>query len=280
MNSIIAYILAITIYALISMPTSYLFARIYGVVVTAFTLWYGDGYFLFKKQIGGIEYRLGWLPLGGRIHYKVKRDTGRYTRHDCIEFQPVYQQITILSSGNFIAFSLFISSYYLRDLTGLFGVFSCICAVLFVDIFPYYIAKFSAHRIAKKQTFDRLVTVAYYFPLIILALCLYAFTPFFEDLFNLFAGNIKLWDYTNTPISQIFLALAGFLSIETTFLGRLVPINSGLGVFILDRLKAMHSGYRPTKKNNVEEDESLLRIVIEAVFWISLLGYVAYQLLS
>jgi len=277
MNPIIAYILLNTIYALISNVINYFLARFYGVVVRAFTLWAG-GYYPLKKQFGEVLFRLGWFPNSGGLSYKIKRDTGKYTRHDCLEFQPVYQQITILNSGSFWIFVLSATSYYIRGLTGLSGLFLSIFAMLFALIFPYYVAKFLAHRIPEKKVFNRLVSAGFYLALLVFAICIYTTTPFFEELFDLFSGNIKFRNHVNTPIGTLIISLAGFMGIQSVFLVRLPILGTGNGVVALGRLKAMHGGYQPTKAKI--EDYSDTVILIRTFLFLFLNIWIIYQLLS
>ncbi len=67
MNWIIPLLIISTLYILVYNLAMYLFARLFGIRVEKFYVWFNPFFSIFKKKIGDTEFGLGWLPLGGYI---------------------------------------------------------------------------------------------------------------------------------------------------------------------------------------------------------------------
>lgn len=84
----------------------FIMARIFGVRVDKFYVFFNPGFTLWKKKIGRTEYGLGWLPLGGYVKIGGMIDESldreqmqRPPADDDFRVKPSWQRLLIMSGG-------------------------------------------------------------------------------------------------------------------------------------------------------------------------------------
>ena len=97
----------------------FLFARLFGVKVERFSI--GFGKVVLSKTVGGTEYALSAVPLGGYVKMKGQDDadpTKISTDPDSYNMKPAWQRILILLGGPLFNFLLAFILYYFIALMG------------------------------------------------------------------------------------------------------------------------------------------------------------------
>ena len=81
-------------------------AKLFNTRVEKFYLFFDPYFSLFKKKIGGTEYGIGWLPLGGYVKISGMIDESMDTEHLNAEPQPwefrskpAWQRLIIMVGG-------------------------------------------------------------------------------------------------------------------------------------------------------------------------------------
>ena len=118
--SILAFIFSIVVLVFIHEMGHYLAARSVGVKVEKFYVGFNlFGYTLFKKEINGTEYGIGWFPLGGyvklagMIDESLDVEASNVPKENQLQYQPAWAKIWVMSAGvlmNFILATLIFSS--------------------------------------------------------------------------------------------------------------------------------------------------------------------------
>ncbi len=276
MNPIIVYILVTTIFVIIGNTVGLLLARHYGIGVVRFTVWLKVGFNLLKKQVGDTEFTLGWIPIGGHLEF----DRVYLFEHEMIEpkpfiDKPVHQQLITFSAGILSTFTLGLLGYYLIGSTKLSSVISLFFFLLLSCSGVYYTSKFLAYRIKNKNIYNWLVTIIYLLVFALYFLYLQEVVPVLDTLLDIFRGNIKLSDYTNSPIKTLFLPMLAFTGILFSVINFL-PFDFRFGGLFINRLKAMYGGYYPT---NVEESSTVISLITLATYF-AIFAFALYQILS
>jgi len=111
--SILAFIFSIVLLVFIHELGHYLAARSVGVNVEKFYIGFNlFGYALFKKEINGTEYGLGWFPLGGYVKLSGMIDESlddsslNIPKENQLRYQNVWAKIWIMSAGVLMNFLL------------------------------------------------------------------------------------------------------------------------------------------------------------------------------
>ena len=113
MISFIAFVFSIVILVFIHELGHYLAARSVGVKVEKFYIGFNlFGYALFKKQVNGTEYGIGWFPLGGYVKLAGMLDESLDTsasdvpKENQLQYQSPLAKIWIMSAGVIMNFLL------------------------------------------------------------------------------------------------------------------------------------------------------------------------------
>ena len=116
---ILQFTLSLTILVLIHEFGHFIFAKLFGVRVEKFYIFFNPWFSIFKKKIGETEYGIGWLPLGGYVKLSGMIDESmdkEQLKHDPQPWEfrskPAWQRLIIMLGGilmNFIlAFLIYI----------------------------------------------------------------------------------------------------------------------------------------------------------------------------
>ncbi|HOZ29906.1 MAG TPA: RIP metalloprotease RseP [Bacteroidales bacterium] len=99
-------ILALTILVLIHEFGHYLAARMFGIRVTKFFIFFDAGFKIWSKKIGETEFGIGWLPLGGYVKIAGMIDESLDTKQLKEEpkewefrSKPAYQRLIVMIAG-------------------------------------------------------------------------------------------------------------------------------------------------------------------------------------
>ena len=113
MISLLAFIFSIVILVFVHELGHYLAARSVGVKVEKFYIGFNlFGYTLFKKQIKGTEYGIGWFPLGGyvklagMIDESFDTDASDTPKENQLRYQSALAKIWVMSAGVIMNFLL------------------------------------------------------------------------------------------------------------------------------------------------------------------------------
>jgi len=118
MISIIAFVFSIVLLVFIHELGHYIAARSMGVKVEKFYIGFNlFGYALFKKEIDGTEYGIGWLPLGGYVKLAGMLDesldasSSEVPKENQLRYQSALAKIWIMSAGVIMNFLLAITIF-------------------------------------------------------------------------------------------------------------------------------------------------------------------------
>ncbi len=110
---ILQFILSITLLVLIHEFGHYIFAKLFGVRVEKFYIFFNPGFSLYKKKIGETEYGIGWLPLGGYVKLAGmidesldKKQLEREPQPWEFRSKPAWQRLIIMLGGIIMNFLL------------------------------------------------------------------------------------------------------------------------------------------------------------------------------
>ena len=117
------FILSLTLLVLIHEFGHFLFAKLFGVRVEKFYIFFNPGFSLYKTKIGETEFGIGWLPLGGYVKLAGIIDESLDKSHIGTEpkpwefrAKPAWQRLLIMLGGiimNIIlAFIIYIGMLY------------------------------------------------------------------------------------------------------------------------------------------------------------------------
>ncbi len=102
-------ILALTLLVVIHEFGHYLAARIFGIRVTKFFIFFDAGFKIWSKKIGDTEFGFGWLPLGGYVKIAGMIDESMDTEQMKEEpkdwefrSKPAWQRLIVMLSGVFM----------------------------------------------------------------------------------------------------------------------------------------------------------------------------------
>ena len=113
MISVIAFVFSIVVLVFVHELGHYLAARSVGVKVEKFYIGFNlFGYSLFKRQINGTEYGIGWLPLGGYVKLAGMLDeslditASDVPKKNQLQYQTGLAKVLIMSAGVIMNFLL------------------------------------------------------------------------------------------------------------------------------------------------------------------------------
>ena len=106
---VVQFLLSLLILIVLHELGHFSMAKLFGVRVDKFYVFFNPGFSLWKKKIGNTEYGLGWLPLGGYVkiggmvdesmdHEQLKRPAAP----DDFRVRPAWQRLLIMSGGVFV----------------------------------------------------------------------------------------------------------------------------------------------------------------------------------
>lgn len=103
---IIQFFLAFTIIVGIHELGHFIMARVFGIRVEKFYIFFNPGFSLFKFRRGGTEYGLGWVPLGGYVTIAGMIDESLNTeqmkqpvKQDEFRAKPAWQRFLVMIAG-------------------------------------------------------------------------------------------------------------------------------------------------------------------------------------
>ncbi len=114
---ILQFILSFSILVFVHELGHFAFARMFGIRVEKFYLFFNPWFSLFKKKIGGTEYGIGWLPLGGYVKIAGMIDESMDTEQmkqpakpDEFRSKPAWQRLLVMVGGVMmnVLFAMFI----------------------------------------------------------------------------------------------------------------------------------------------------------------------------
>ncbi len=117
---ILQFIVSLSILVLVHEFGHFIFAKIFGVRVEKFYIFFNPGFSLYKKKIGETEYGIGWLPLGGYVKLAGmidesmdKKQLEREPQPWEFRSKPAWQRLIIMLGGIFmnivLAFIIYIA---------------------------------------------------------------------------------------------------------------------------------------------------------------------------
>ncbi len=117
---ILQFIVSLTILVLVHEFGHFIFAKIFGVRVEKFYIFFNPGFSLYKKKIGETEYGIGWLPLGGYVKLAGmidesmdKKQLEKEPEPWDFRSKPAWQRLIIMLGGIFmniiLAFIIYIA---------------------------------------------------------------------------------------------------------------------------------------------------------------------------
>jgi regulator of sigma E protease len=120
LTQILQFIFSLTLLVLVHEFGHFIFAKIFGVRVEKFYIFFNPGFSIYKKKIGETEYGIGWLPLGGYVKLAGMIDESLDKKQlekepEPWEFRskPAWQRLIIMLGGIFmniiLAFIIYIS---------------------------------------------------------------------------------------------------------------------------------------------------------------------------
>ncbi|MCC8034331.1 MAG: RIP metalloprotease RseP [Rikenellaceae bacterium] len=100
------FILSFSLLVIIHELGHYLFARMFGIRVEKFYLFFNPGFSLLKKKIGDTEYGIGWIPFGGYVKIAGMIDESMDTEQmrqpakpDEFRSKPAWQRLLVMLGG-------------------------------------------------------------------------------------------------------------------------------------------------------------------------------------
>ncbi len=100
------FILSFSLLIIIHELGHYMFARMFGIRVEKFYLFFNPGFSLFKKKIGDTEYGIGWIPFGGYVKIAGMIDESMDTEQmkqpakpDEFRSKPAWQRLLVMLGG-------------------------------------------------------------------------------------------------------------------------------------------------------------------------------------
>ena len=100
------FILSFSLLVLIHEFGHFIFARIFGIRVEKFYLFFNPWFSLWKKKIGDTEYGIGWVPFGGYVSIAGMIDESMNTdqmkepaKPDEFRSKPAWQRLLVMAGG-------------------------------------------------------------------------------------------------------------------------------------------------------------------------------------
>lgn len=100
------FILSFSLLVIIHEFGHYIFARMFGIRVEKFYLFFNPGFSLFKKKTGDTEYGIGWIPFGGYVKIAGMVDESMDTEQlkqpakpDEFRSRPAWQRLLVMLGG-------------------------------------------------------------------------------------------------------------------------------------------------------------------------------------
>ena len=238
----------------------YIPARIYGVRIEKFYIWYDTYFSLFKFNIGNTEYGIGWLPLGGyvRISGMLLPEDGQanFEPYDFL-YQSPFKRLVIILGGPLTNLILGVGIYsYFEGIS--ISSFSTVAFQLLMIIFCFFFIfgvlsifnkdreEISINRFQKNIYF--ILSLGLYLSVIYLfSFYINESIPFFDPLMEFLNGNYRISDILDLQNSDKLYESAAMMGI-IFFIINLSPIGGFNGSKIIEILYESFSGRRISER--------------------------------
>lgn len=256
-------------------------AKLYGVQVEKFYVWYDSSFALLKFKIRNIEFGLGWLPIGGYVKIAgMLMEEGE-------EFKPFYfraissfKQVLIVIVGPIICLLLGVG-FYTFNASEEFGEILLYTAGFLIIVFAIlYLFTGVAKNSKQAEVYDPKASlnltaaiIAWLFMAVLLAVSFYfirEFTPFFDQLKSLFNGDIEL-DFSNVSYDN-WIGIISFAGV-LLYVSNILPMGGLIGSVIVS------SVYEGVAGKPIPEKLTLTYRLITLPIMLAFYGYFIYLLM-
>ena len=257
-------------------------AKLFGVRVEKFYIWFDPWFKLFSFKTKETEFGLGWFPFGGYIKLSgILVEEHEELHPYYFESLSLFKQLIIIIGGPLSSLILSIGMYsyfYDVEISQFTNVLFQLVAVLVGFFFIFGVISSFAKENENINSFQN--TLYYILSLIFYGCTLFLFaqyineiTPFYENLNNLLSGNIKFRDYSENLTNHEIEQFASFLGI-LFFFWNLIPLAGLSGFNAVNILYRAFTGRKVSEK--LVERFTLLSFPFPLLFF----GWIMYQLIS
>lgn len=282
-TNILILLVVITGYTFIYNLTMYIFARIYGVRVEAFFVWYDIKFTLFKTKIGDTVYGMGWFPLGGYLKISgmsndsIDGDFAILPYH-FLSLSSIKQAITCIA-GPLSNLIIGIGVYAYYNNVSITSYFISIVGIIILVLGAFFTISKIAKGVRIKNNINRkssyyLVSIFVVVLLLIaISFCINYVIPLFETIGGLIEA--ERYRFISKPFSQEnTIALISGMGV-TLFFVNMIPISSLIGSVVAKTFYSAFTGDTSNEMSGKYQSISLLAILI----YLALFVYIIYKFL-
>jgi membrane-associated protease RseP (regulator of RpoE activity) len=249
--------------------------KLWGIGVEKFYIWIDAGISLFRTNINGTEYGLGWFPTGGyvKITGMLLEEGDIVKPHHFLSLSFLKRAIIILLapfSSLFLGILFYGLAYPTLGLQSGWGFLVLLTTLLVFWGFVGYFQQNLKHPLSSILAF--LITATICTGLFYLGFCaIMASTPFYEHFFRFINGDINLWTIECTL--PYFFKLMGYTGIAMG-IANLLPLPGMNGYLFASIL------YESISRKKTPERYELIGGVITTFLSLLFISWVVYHLIT
>lgn len=281
--NILTLLIVITGYTFIYNLTMYIFARVYGVRIEKFIIWYDTKFALFKIKIGDTIFGMGWLPLGGYLKISGmsndSMDDGfTILPHHFLNLSSIKQAITCtLGPLSNLIIGIGVYAYYNNISMISFFISTVVIIVLILSIFLTITEVAKRIRIKnntqRKSRYYIISILVVVLLLIAIAFSVNYVVPLFETVEGLIEA--ERYRFITKPFSQEnTIALISGMGVALFFIN-MIPISSLIGSIVAKSFYIAFTGDTSNEMSGKYQSISLIFLLM----YITLFVYLIYKFL-